>query len=222
MKPKTIGILGGAGPLAGAALLDRVLRLSQVMYGCIKDADFPKVILISFPFSEMLSGNIDVEKVREELKGSLCELRQNGASVLGIACNTLHAFLDEDDQQDDLIHLLQEVAEKVDREIPLVLCTSTSVRFSLHKRFFTCNYLDPQRQRQLDEVIQWILEGREETAVLQRLIEIINGVQATTIVLGCTEISLFKNPLALLGKRVIDPLDVLAETILEKSFQKRR
>ncbi len=220
MKPKTIGILGGAGPLAGAALLDRVLRLSQVMYGCNKDADFPKVILISFPFSEMLTGDIDIENVRKELKDSLRELRQNGAAVLGIACNTLHAFLDEDEQYDDLILLPQAVAGKVDRDVPLVLCTSTSVRFNLHKRFFPCNYLDPERQRQLDEVIEWILAGKEETAVVQRLIEIINGVQTRTIVLGCTEISLFKDPLALLGIRVIDPLDILAEAILKKSYQK--
>ncbi len=50
MKPIPIGIVGGAGPLAGAALLERIFSLSGSLYGCYKDADFPKVLLLSFPF----------------------------------------------------------------------------------------------------------------------------------------------------------------------------
>ena len=30
MKPKTIGIVSGAGPLAGVALLDRLFRYAQI------------------------------------------------------------------------------------------------------------------------------------------------------------------------------------------------
>lgn len=67
MKPKSIGIVGGAGPLAGVFLLERILYLSGKRYGCHKDADFPKVFLISFPFSEMLCTDIDSAKLKKEL-----------------------------------------------------------------------------------------------------------------------------------------------------------
>ncbi len=63
MKPKSIGIIGGAGPLAGALLLERILILSGSEYGCYKDADFPEVILLSFPFSEMLTPERDVLQI---------------------------------------------------------------------------------------------------------------------------------------------------------------
>jgi aspartate racemase len=67
MKPKSIGIIGGAGPLAGAFLLERVLSISNKTYGCYRDSDFPKIFLISFPFSEMLSPTINTAKLRDEL-----------------------------------------------------------------------------------------------------------------------------------------------------------
>ena len=95
MRPKTIGIIGGAGPLAGALLLERILSLSMSLYGCYRDADFPKVVLISFPLSEMLSADVDEAQLRRELKQCLYQLRAQGASVIAIACNTLHAFLDK-------------------------------------------------------------------------------------------------------------------------------
>jgi aspartate racemase len=40
-------------------------------------------------------------------------------------------------------------------------------------------------------------------------------------VLGCTELSLFAKELSVSSKKIIDPLDVLAEKLLEKSFENR-
>jgi len=97
MKPKPIGIISGAGPLAGAALLDRILYLAGSTYGCYKDGDFPKIFLLSFPFSEMLSPEMDIAQLQKELSSCLSQLRKSGAAVLAIACNTLHAFLDENE-----------------------------------------------------------------------------------------------------------------------------
>ena len=92
MKPKSIGIIGGAGPLAGAFLLDRVLSISSKKYGCYKDADFPEIFLISFPFSEMLSPNLNIAQLRKELRQCINQLRQNGAAVLSIAWVYLYSL----------------------------------------------------------------------------------------------------------------------------------
>ncbi len=78
MKPKSIGIIGGAGPQAGAFLLERVLSISSKTYGCYRDSDFPKIFLISFPFSEMLSPILNTAKLRDELSECLSQLRHNG------------------------------------------------------------------------------------------------------------------------------------------------
>lgn len=221
MKPKSIGIVGGAGPLAGAFLLERVLSLSSKTYGCYRDSDFPKIFLISFPFSEMLSSTFNNAKLRDELSECLNLLRKNGASVLAIACNTLHAFLDEKDELNDLVHLPSVLAKEIPSSVtPLVLCTSTSAQFGLHKRFFSCTYPNAQTQRQVDHIIDHILQGTDKKIVLERLEKLLEAQVESTVVLGCTELSLFTTDLSLMNKLIIDPLEVVANKILEKSFLK--
>lgn len=219
MKPKSIGIIGGAGPLAGAFLLERVLSLSGKIYGCCRDADFPKVFLISFPFSEMLSHEVDAAKLRQELRDCLTQLRKNGASVLAVACNTLHAFLDEKEELSDLVHLPRTLAAELSLiEEPLVFCTSTSAQLGLHKRFFPCTYPDIQTQKQIDGIIHQILVGEDQQMILKKLQELIQAQVASTVILGCTELSLFTARLNLPDKLILDPLEVAANKILEKSF----
>jgi len=223
MKPKSIGIIGGAGPLAGAFLLKRILFLSGEVYGCYRDADFPQVFLISFPFSEMLCPDMDIAKLRKELSGCLEQLRKNGASVLAIACNTLHAFLDEKDELNDLVHLPRTLAEEISlSDKPLVFCTSTSVQFGLHKQFFPCTYPDTQTQQEIDRIIDQILRGIDQSVILEKLEKLLQAQTANTVILGCTELSLFSAHLSMPNKQIIDPLEVMANKILQKSFLNNR
>lgn len=222
MKPKSIGIIGGAGPLAGAFLLNHILSLSGEVYGCYRDADFPQVFLISFPFSEMLCPDMNIAKLRKELSGCLEQLRKNGASVLAIACNTLHAFLDEKDELNDLVHLPRTLAEEISlSDTPLVFCTSTSVQFGLHKQFFPCTYPDTQTQEEVDRIIDQILRGADQSVILEKLRELIQAQTTNTVILGCTELSLFSAHLSMPNKQIIDPLEVMANKILQKSFLNR-
>lgn len=219
MKPKCIGIIGGAGPLAGAFLLERIFSLSSQIYGCYRDSDFPKVFLMSFPFSEMLCPKINATKLQQELSGCLEQLRKNGASVLAIACNTLHAFLDPKDPLNDLVHVPRTVAEKIPlSDTPLVLCTSTAVQFKLHQQFVPCIYPDEPTQIEVDGMIDQILKGTKKSIVLEKLESLIQAQSANTIILGCTELSLFSAQLAAPNKLIIDPLELITHTILEKVF----
>jgi aspartate racemase len=219
MKPKPIGILGGAGPLAGTALVEQVFTLSGKDYGCSKDADFPKVFLLSFPFSEMLTPTMDVRQIKKELRACIEQLRQNGAAIIAIACNTLHAFLNEEDNLTDIIQLPKEAAAEIPPgEIPLVLCTSTSVQFGLHKRYFPCIYPDAQTQAAVDSIINRILKGENNQAILQDLLAILQSQTTRTVVLGCTELSLFTKSLSGCNQCIIDPLEIAAKKILKRSF----
>lgn len=223
MKPKPIGIIGGAGPLAGAFLLDRVLSLSNKKYGCYRDADYPKIILISFPFSEMLTTDFNPAFVQEELSACLQQLRTLGAEVIAIACNTLHAFLDKKDLQEDLIQLPLAVAKEISTfEKPLVFCTSTSAKFGLHKQFFDCAYPDLSTQREVDDIIDQILKGSEKQKTIKRLEKLLQEQKEGTVILGCTELSLFTAEIFVPNKLIIDPLEVVATRIVEKSFSNNR
>lgn len=219
MKPTSIGIIGGAGPLAGAFLLERVIALSGKVYGCYRDADYPQIFLVSFPFSEMLCQDMEIDKLRQELRGCLAQLRKNGASVLAIACNTLHAFLDEKDDGNDLVNLPRTLAQEVFLDDqPLVFCTSTSVQFGLHKKFFPCIYPDPSTQQLVDEMIDQILKGVDSLVIIEKLKRLIQAQVSNTIILGCTELSLYSAHLSLPNKQIIDPLEVLANQVLKKCF----
>lgn len=209
MKPKTIGVLGGAGPLAGAFLVERILRLAQTFYGCVRDEEFPKVILISFPFSDMLSFSQDGEKVQGELERALTELKKCGAEILAIACNTLHAFLSHQ-RKGEVVHLPNSVQDTS----ALALGSSTSATY----RLFPCIYPSAEVQSELDAIIFQTLKGDEERAAA-RLSKIILQAKETTIVLGCTEFSCIREWLRVPGKIIIDPLEIAAEQIIKRSFQ---
>lgn len=223
MKPKIIGIVGGAGPLAGASLLERVFILSNRQYGCYRDSDYPQVLLNSFPFSDMLTSKKDSKLLRAELSLSLNQLRAQGAEVLAIACNTLHNFLDADQDREDLINLPRTLGQQIRLEkMPLVLCTATSRENNLHKFFLDCSYPEYSIQLKVDNLIDRILQGNESTSALAKeLSAIIEQSSASTVILGCTELSLLAKELAENSKNVIDPLDILARKILEKSFKNR-
>jgi aspartate racemase len=218
MLIQTIGIIGGAGPMAGVLLLERIFYFSRSLYNCYKDSDFPKVCFLNVPFSDMLSPNFNVDQIQDELKTALNQLRSNGSSVLAIACNTLHIFLDDECTR-DLILLPEVIKNELCDTEPLVLCTSTSVAYALHKRYFPCSYPSTSSQKQVDELIDKILKG-DDSNVLKDLSDLIEAQPMNTILLGCTELSLFGKNLVSSKKTIIDPIDLLAKSILKNVFNK--
>jgi aspartate racemase len=211
MRPKTIGIIGGAGPRAGACLLERLVRAAQRRYGCWQDSDFPKIILLSVPFSQMLEGAVNAAQIREQLRDALEELRRGGAAVMAIACNTLYGFLDAPIGQ--LISLPQLAIQAA--ASPLVLCTTTSRQMGVYPAEWT--YLDPSAQKQLDGAITQLLQGADADGLIR---EILDHQEATTVVLGCTELSLIANQLGAPRRYLIDPIDLAVEQLLAISFGK--
>lgn len=203
--------------MAGVLFTERVFQLASSLYGCHNDADFPQLILISFPFSDMLSSEVDAPLLRQELNSTLERLRKNGAAVLSIACNTLHAFLEEVPK--DLVHLPAILKEALPiGEKPLVLCTTTSAKFGLHKRFFPCSYPSIKTQVEVDRIIDQILRGVSLEVISQDLLKILESEKAHTIILGCTELSLTAKYLSQSKKRIFDPLEIAARKVLDLSF----
>src|SRR3990167_4807780 len=136
----TIGIIGGAPPVAGALLFSHIIRICQEDYGCYHDRDFPLIHLVSYPFSDMLEGNPDTKQILQEVKKAYEKL---DTDTVVIACNTLHSFLDETFAPPKFYHLIKETADCL-KSTPLLLCSSTSKAAVIHSRFFKCNYPDEQ------------------------------------------------------------------------------
>ncbi len=195
--------------MAGVQMLEQIFTYCQKKFHCARDPDFPKVILISYPFTEMLEGEFDPKQINKELRECLDSLRSQGATLLAIACNTIHLFLDNPIPS-DLAHLPLLVKKAVGDEVPLVLCTTTSARFRLHEQFFPCTYPDLEMQKRVGLLIDRILDGEDGQEELEAIIQ---SCEASTIVLGCTELSLVK--LKDMNKKIIDPMRLASVYLCE-------
>lgn len=97
MFQKTIGILGGMGPVASADTYVALVKTCQQKYNAVQDSDFPAVVLYSLPLSDFshkgFSDNLDKQRVLvEQLVVALKRLENFGAEAIIIDCNTVHYF----------------------------------------------------------------------------------------------------------------------------------
>src|SRR5690606_27079959 len=92
-RKKRLGIISGAGPMAGALFLKKIIKAYQAI-GAWKDEDFPLMYLINYPFSDMLNNGYEYNLIQKELLSCIDEL-QFKCDYIVITCQTLHLFLSE-------------------------------------------------------------------------------------------------------------------------------
>jgi len=219
VSKKTIGIIGGAGPMAGILLAQKVMAICQQRYGCKQDSDFPKLTLVSYPFSEMLVPLPTPERreaITHELTEAISSLKE--ADYLAIACNTLHSFLPKKTPKGfpKLINMLEETRRVLlKQKMALILCTSTSRQAKLHN--LPCKSQYPEAQHTLDQVIDDILRigpSPTQREALENLIKD-EADECDAVVLGCTELSLLQeyHPVSFPGIDLIDPMETVADKL---------
>lgn len=85
---KTLGILGGMGPAATVAFLDRLLALTPAR----EDEDHIRVVMDMNP--RVPNRHRDPPGAKEELAAMAARLKVMGAEILAMPCNTAHAHAD--------------------------------------------------------------------------------------------------------------------------------
>jgi aspartate/glutamate racemase len=93
----TIGIIGGAGPMASCLLNQYIVENLQKDYGFVNDQDFPTIINYSYPFRPMIASAESQEnrvQIEKELNDSLAELNR-GRSLLHRNCLQYAAHLSQ-------------------------------------------------------------------------------------------------------------------------------
>jgi len=214
---KDITIIGGAGPEAGILLAKLVVAICQKKYGCKRDADFPYLVLLSFPFSEMLKH--EGEK-KENVSKELETLLQNEcafAQCWAMACQTLHSYLPQK-LPSTFINMLEESARRVTQK-PVVFCSSTSKKYQIHKTYFDCDYPCNKEQKQLDTLIDELVANEPSLSIFNRFMTITELFKNREIILGCTEFSLLHHYFPLPAS-CIDPMQITAEKICLSHFKK--
>lgn len=225
---KTIGIIGGAGPMASCLLYKYIIEVCQKILGCKNDNDFPEIIIESYPFSPML--NLDESKENRkqllfELQLCINKLRVSNVQIVTIACNTLSTFLDETNLYDlGVLNIISATLERA-REKKLsklfVLGTPTTIASKMYeKNDLSISYPSKDDQKIVGKIIDNILAGKINKLDALQLRNIVKeaGEQETCdgVILGCTELSVLQEkwPIQITGIDLLDPLRIATEKLI--------
>lgn len=237
LSTPTLGIIGGAGPMAGALLFQKIIQICQEKYHCQEDDDFPYIVLLSYPFADSLISEDSARLVKEQLTYCLKKLEDDNVKIAAIACNTLHDYLDVSATHKFLlVHMIEEAAQAMTQKNvneSLVLCSMSSAKSKIHEKYFNCIYPNENFQKEIYRLMNKILAGehsKEDAIQLAKQLNnqlnlIENKENKIGLVLGCTEYSVLHNqfPLDLHGidKRFIifDTTQIVAEKVCQIMFE---
>lgn len=220
---KKIGIIGGAGPEAGALLFNNIINEYQEN-GAWEDHDFPQIILFSVPFSPMIESNENQEKIVKELQSAINYIKSH-SEVIAIACNTLHSFISAIEFSPlSFIDLIETVATDIKQKNiskVLFLGTSTSARAGIYdNRGIEIIYPESTEQVAVNDVIVRILKNRcteKDIAILQKIIdENYKKISFQGVLLGCTELSVVHQKIKIRvpqNVHIFDSINILAKKL---------
>jgi aspartate racemase len=229
---KTIGILGGMGPEAGAAFFERIVRETEAG----RDQDHPPVVLYSLPqvpdrTAAILHGGRDPVPA---LRRGLAVLERAGTDFAVISCVSAHYFLPRLVPRSPLpiLSLIDETVAAIKTMKPVprtigLLATDGTVRSGVFARPFEAAgiaVLTPPSREQArlmtaiygkKGIKAGFTRGPAREAVLEVSRELVRR-GAGAILAGCTEVPLVLGP-ADLPVPLIDPMTAGARAAVRKS-----
>ncbi|WP_405113441.1 aspartate/glutamate racemase family protein [Micromonospora sp. NBC_01405] len=198
------GIVGGLGPLAGAYLYERFVRLTSAE----TDQDHFSAVLLSWPFPSRIghfSGMPGVESPLPHLVEATRCLQSLGCTVVALASATTHAY--RVDIQERTGVTIVDGLRATTRELSargatrcVVFCTSPTRRQGLYEPSWPdsveLHYPTSAEQETLDQLIIAVKSGRTGPAEVKVLDELVRRYcgRGFTALLGCTELPLLWTP----------------------------
>lgn len=201
MEKKTVGILGGMGPLATADLFEKITLHTRA--SC--DQEHLRVLIdsntnIPDRTAAILRGGADPVP---ELTASARGLERQGAKVLLMPCNTAHHFYDAVQAAVDVpvLHMIRLTAQALHRrgvKTAGLLATDGTVQTGIYQRCFEgtgIRLLLPEAEGQqaiMDMIYHGVKAGRRDydAAAARAAMEALLRQGAETLILGCTELPL--------------------------------
>ena len=226
MAKRSIGILGGMGPLATADLFRKIVTLTRA--GC--DGDHIRVYIdsnSSIPdrTAAILNGGPDPLPA---MRDSLRKLERCGADCIIMPCNTAHYFLPRLQEQTRVpfISMLAETAKACALRFPgktaCVLATRGTLASGLYERALEAEGVscilpdEAQRDVLMYAIYDCVKGGKPLETVrqpMEALLADLSARGADYFILGCTELPIVAQELALPGD-FIDPTSELAKAAI--------
>jgi aspartate racemase len=242
---KTVGILGGMGPAAGAdfarlfveACTEHLHRSGQT----VNDQQYPEHWLAQVPVPDRTQALLAPSNMRlgdnqplDALLQALGRLNALGVCSVAIACNTAHAWhglLQRRFKQIDLLHMpietAQHLANQGVREVAL-MATSGTYKIGLFQEALQTVGIDCHlpTHHERSRIMQGIYLGVKANNLglaQECFLEVVQNLGQRhgnmPIVLGCTEIPLGLQAMAQLQSRqLVDPAKVLANALVSRAY----
>jgi aspartate racemase len=226
---KTVGILGGMGPMSTVDLMRKVTEKTPVQ----KEQEHLRLLVDSRPQVPDRTAAIFGEGPSPApiLQESARLLEKWGAEIIAIPCNSAHAFLD-DVREAVAIEVLDMpgiVGREIAKRFPAggaigLLGTSGSYRAGLyHSRLPNHQVVTPAPEVQEELVMGAIYQVKVEDKVEEPREKLLKAASAldpepVALIAGCTEVELaFEGAEAPVP--IFMPMDLLAEEIVNRAWR---
>lgn len=222
---KTIGIIGGMGPLATVDLYRRIVLRTRAL----KDQEHIHVIIdsnINIPdrTKAIISNG---ENPTVELIKSSKMLEQGGADFLIMPCNTAHYFIDtlKENVHIPFINMIEETVthtlNKYGKDtIVGILATDGTIKARIYEDYYSKlgikTVVPHKTQEKIMKFIYDVVKSGKYEEGTDLLFECVNELKtmgATTFLLGCTELSSAQYLYKFEGP-FINPMEVLTEAAI--------
>lgn len=231
---KTIGVIGGLGPMATVYYLELLTRMTDAA----KDQEHPRIFLESLPdIPDRTAYVLDhtAEDPAPVMSAAAKALQDLGAELLTIPCITAHYFYDQiaEAVTIPILHLprcvAQDIARKGIHTVGILTTTGTAQSGIFEAEFADAGVdtilLDAEHQDSLMQIIYGQIKKGTDIN-WQRYLELSDYLLdrgAEKLVLGCTELPLLKKDIRqaensalerILVEKSVDVLEVLAQHAL--------
>lgn len=224
-KKKTIGIIGGMGPMATSYLFELIIKMTDAK----KDQDNIDLIIMnraSIPDRTAFLKGESSESPLPHIINEIKKLEKCDVDAFAIACNTSHYFAKEIVKSTNLkfINMIEETVKKASsrkvKKIGLMVTTGT-LQTKLYQNMlesYDIDYEVPSNEYQdiimkiiYDDVkankpVEWDLFFEVEKMFINK--------GCDSFILGCTELSTLKQTGSLNDLMYIDSSEALAESII--------
>jgi len=223
---KTLGIIGGMGPLATVNLFNKIVLKTDAR----SDQDHIHILIDN---NTVIPDRTEYilrkgQNPLNELVNSAVNLEKIGADFLIMPCNTAHYFYEDIKKEINIkiLNMIEETVKYVEINYPNnkkvgLLATDGTVKSRIYDLYFnkqSIEVIKPEKQNQscITDIIYSIKEGKKEISLdgIYNAVDELKNKGVEVFILGCTELSVINETYDLNGN-FVDALNIIAERAIE-------
>ena len=228
---KTVGVIGGLGPMATVYFYDMVVRLTDAK----TDQEHIDMVIANRATTpdrtDYIIGKSDKSPV-DILKKDAKRLEAFGSDFLVITCNTAHFFYNEiaNEVSIPVLNIIEETikyAKEKNHKKLGILATTGNINTKLYQNMckkygIDCLVLDEEKQSYIMSIIYDDIKSGKPANMekFNKVVSYLKENNCDGAILGCTELSILKNDNNLDNDFYIDSLEVLAVKTIENCDKK--